>query len=140
MHHINSSFISLFRTKKGQLIPITELICPDGRRLNFYTPSRCSAISVSRVKVYINYTTFCMYCQYFFQKSTSYLIPIPSCSFLEKTLKKHFTKFKIYGIILSVGKSSIEVWLSLVEYFVRDEGAAGSNPVTSTKKRKVYLV
>ena len=26
----------------------------------------------------------------------------------------------------------VEVWLSLVEYFVRDEGAAGSNPVTST--------
>ena len=26
----------------------------------------------------------------------------------------------------------IEVWLSLVERFVRDEEAAGSNPVTST--------
>ena len=26
----------------------------------------------------------------------------------------------------------VEVWLSLVEYFVRDEGVAGSNPVTST--------
>lgn len=26
----------------------------------------------------------------------------------------------------------IEVWLSLVEYYVRDVGAAGSNPVTST--------
>ena len=25
-----------------------------------------------------------------------------------------------------------EVWLSLVEYYVRDVGAAGSNPVTST--------
>ena len=30
-----------------------------------------------------------------------------------------------------------EVWLSLVEYFVRDEGAAGSNPVTSTTKTSV---
>ena len=27
-----------------------------------------------------------------------------------------------------------EVWLSLVERFVRDEEAAGSNPVTSTTK------
>ena len=26
----------------------------------------------------------------------------------------------------------VEVWLSLVEYYVRDVGAAGSNPVTST--------
>ena len=26
----------------------------------------------------------------------------------------------------------IEVWLSLVEHYVRDVGAAGSNPVTST--------
>ena len=29
-------------------------------------------------------------------------------------------------------KLNIEVWLSLVERFVRDEEAAGSNPVTST--------
>ncbi len=28
--------------------------------------------------------------------------------------------------------TGIEVWLSLVEYYVRDVGAAGSNPVTST--------
>ena len=26
------------------------------------------------------------------------------------------------------------MWLSLVEYYVRDVGAAGSNPVTSTRK------
>lgn len=31
-------------------------------------------------------------------------------------------------------KQNIEVWLSLVEHHVRDVGAAGSNPVTSTKK------
>ena len=30
-------------------------------------------------------------------------------------------------------KNSIEVWLSLVERFVRDEEAVGSNPVTSTE-------
>ena len=35
--------------------------------------------------------------------------------------------------IISSAKS-IEVWLSLVEHHVRDVGAAGSNPVTSTKK------
>ena len=29
---------------------------------------------------------------------------------------------------------NFEVWLSLVERFVRDEEAAGSNPVTSTTK------
>ncbi len=29
-------------------------------------------------------------------------------------------------------RALIEVWLSLVERFVRDEEAAGSNPVTST--------
>ncbi len=29
-------------------------------------------------------------------------------------------------------KFVVEVWLSLVEYYVRDVGAAGSNPVTST--------
>ena len=31
--------------------------------------------------------------------------------------------------------NAVEVWLSLVEYYVRDVGAAGSNPVTSTNKR-----
>ena len=29
--------------------------------------------------------------------------------------------------------SRIEVWLSLVEHYVRDVGAAGSNPVIPTK-------
>ena len=33
-----------------------------------------------------------------------------------------------------------EVWLSLVEYYVRDVGAAGSNPVTSTKKRYIQFI
>lgn len=28
----------------------------------------------------------------------------------------------------------VGMWLSLVEYFVRDEGAAGSNPVIPTNK------
>ena len=32
--------------------------------------------------------------------------------------------------------TGIEVWLSLVEYYVRDVGAAGSNPVTSTNAIK----
>ena len=36
----------------------------------------------------------------------------------------------------SVGKLDFEVWLSLVERFVRDEEAAGSNPVTSTTSFK----
>ena len=39
-------------------------------------------------------------------------------------------------IIVSV----VEVWLSLVEYFVRDEGVAGSNPVTSTKTDRLSTV
>ena len=33
-----------------------------------------------------------------------------------------------------------EVWLSLVEHYVRDVGAAGSNPVTSTSKSDVTAV
>lgn len=34
-------------------------------------------------------------------------------------------------------KNYNEVWLSLVEHYVRDVGAAGSNPVTSTEKSGV---
>ena len=34
------------------------------------------------------------------------------------------------------GDHHFEVWLSLVERFVRDEEAAGSNPVTSTNGGK----
>ena len=30
------------------------------------------------------------------------------------------------------------MWLSLVEHFVRDEGAAGSNPVIPTKERPIF--
>ncbi len=39
-----------------------------------------------------------------------------------------------YNIKVAVryGDHHFEVWLSLVERFVRDEEAAGSNPVTST--------
>ena len=37
--------------------------------------------------------------------------------------------------------TGIEVWLSLVEYYVRDVGAAGSNPVTSTSlKSSVFPI
>ena len=36
--------------------------------------------------------------------------------------------------------TGIEVWLSLVEYYVRDVGAAGSNPVTSTKNGGISSV
>ena len=32
-------------------------------------------------------------------------------------------------------KSPIEVWLSLVEHYVRDVGAAGSNPVIPTTSK-----
>ena len=35
---------------------------------------------------------------------------------------------------------AIEVWLSLVEHYVRDVGAAGSNPVTSTTKSTDLMV
>ena len=41
-------------------------------------------------------------------------------------------KFDIIIKLSQEKDSIIEVWLSLVERFVRDEEAAGSNPVTST--------
>lgn len=34
-------------------------------------------------------------------------------------------------------KKVFGVWLSLVEYLVWDQGAAGSNPVTPMKKREL---
>ena len=43
----------------------------------------------------------------------------------------HLTFESKWCIIIYV----VEVWLSLVEYYVRDVGAAGSNPVTSTSKK-----
>ena len=49
-----------------------------------------------------------------------------------KIFKNHFTNQLLCAIILTV--EIIEVWLSLVERFVRDEEAVGSNPVTSTIK------
>lgn len=44
-------------------------------------------------------------------------------------------------LLMSSAEQNLEVWLSLVERFVRDEEAAGSNPVTSTteKDRKHVL-
>ena len=47
----------------------------------------------------------------------------------EQNIKNCLTMLVQCDIIFFV----VEVWLSLVEYFVRDEGVAGSNPVTSTK-------
>ena len=42
--------------------------------------------------------------------------------------------------VLMYNITGIEVWLSLVEYYVRDVGAAGSNPVTSTNEKPLYSV
>ena len=36
------------------------------------------------------------------------------------------------------GAEFFEVWLSLVERYVRDVEAAGSNPVTSTSKKPAW--
>lgn len=44
--------------------------------------------------------------------------------------EKGFTSARKCDILM---KSPIEVWLSLVEHYVRDVGAAGSNPVIPTK-------
>ena len=49
----------------------------------------------------------------------------------EQNIKNCLTMLAWCDIIFFV----VEVWLSLVEYFVRDEGVAGSNPVTSTIPR-----
>lgn len=49
----------------------------------------------------------------------------------EQNIKNCLTMLVRCDIIFFV----VEVWLSLVEYFVRDEGVAGSNPVTSTIPR-----
>ena len=38
------------------------------------------------------------------------------------------------------GAFIFEVWLSLVERYVRDVEAAGSNPVTSTRKKQVIFL
>ena len=53
---------------------------------------------------------------------------------LKKVLDKHLdARYNIKAVTENV-RRQIEVWLSLVERFVRDEEAAGSNPVTSTTK------
>lgn len=54
----------------------------------------------------------------------------------EQNIKNCLTMLVRCDIIFFV----VEVWLSLVEYFVRDEGVAGSNPVTSTKMFKVPII
>ncbi len=48
--------------------------------------------------------------------------------------EKGFTSARKCDILM---KSSIEVWLSLVEHYVRDVGAASSNLVTSTNYRRL---
>ena len=53
-------------------------------------------------------------------------------SFFESD-EKGFTSARKCDILM---KSPIEVWLSLVEHYVRDVGAAGSNPVIPTKNGK----
>ena len=48
---------------------------------------------------------------------------------------------KLFGFLLTIGVEYgiltivFEVWLSLVERYVRDVEVVGSNPVTSTKKK-----
>lgn len=41
---------------------------------------------------------------------------------------------------MTANNKKIEVWLSLVERFVRDEEAAGSNPVTSTIANSIQFI
>ena len=48
--------------------------------------------------------------------------------------EKGFTSSRKCDILM---KSPIEVWLSLVEHYVRDVGAAGSNPVIPTNCRRL---
>ena len=48
--------------------------------------------------------------------------------------EKGFTSARKCDILM---KSSIEVWLSLVEHYVRDVGVASSNLVTSTNCRRL---
>ena len=48
--------------------------------------------------------------------------------------EKGFTSARKCDILM---KSPIEVWLSLVEHYVRDVGAASSNLVTSTNCRRL---
>ena len=48
---------------------------------------------------------------------------------ISKTFIRYLTNQCVCGILLKV----IEVWLSLVERYVRDVEVVGSNPVTSTK-------
>ncbi len=50
-----------------------------------------------------------------------------------ESVEKSFTSVRKCAILY---ESPIEVWLSLVEHYVRDVGAAGSNPVIPTKNGK----
>ena len=51
-----------------------------------------------------------------------------------ESVEKSFTSVRKCAILY---ESSIEVWLSLVEHYVRDVGAASSNLVTSTNHRRL---
>ena len=53
---------------------------------------------------------------------------------IEKVFEKQLTNRQKNGIIYGCENHN-EVWLSLVERYVRDVEAAGSNPVTSTKRK-----
>ena len=57
---------------------------------------------------------------------------VKSTKIFKKIQGKYLTKHDGFGIIPLLRKNG--VWLSLVERLVRDQEAAGSNPVTPTKK------
>ena len=62
---------------------------------------------------------------------------LPPCKafYAEQTTDSSIANFKL--LCLTVER--VEVWLGLVAYFVRDEEAGGSNPLTSTKSLKAFL-
>ena len=45
------------------------------------------------------------------------------------------TNLPTQRIIFETRKFNIEMWLNLVEHWLRESGAVGSNPVISTKKQ-----
>ena len=55
-------------------------------------------------------------------------------NFLFESVEKSFTSVRKCAILY---ESPIEVWLSLVEHYVRDVGVASSNLVTSTNYRRL---
>ena len=58
--------------------------------------------------------------------------------------KKAWARPDVYKRQVCLGSNpssaAIEVWLSLVERYVRDVEAGGSNPLTSTSKSRVQFV